>query len=273
MNYRHAFHAGNHTELFKHAALVLLLGRLLAKPKPIMFLDTHAGLGMYAIDSSEALRTGEAAAGIGAVFENLSGEASTYASLVAPFIAQRVYPGSPAIAATMLRAEDRAIVCELHPEDFAVLRRNFSSDRRVAAHHRDGYVALTAFVPPPERRGLVFIDPPFEDRAEASRLGSRLAAAIRKWPTGTYMAWYPVKNAGVRDAILSSLSGPFVTNCLWAEFLRFRPDGIRLAGSGLVLVNAPWKFEETLWRLGADLVRSFGDRAGSIHVEWQKPPS
>lgn len=272
MNYRHAFHAGNHTEVFKHAALVEVLLRLMAKPKPIMVLDTHAGPGVYDLNSAEAARTGEAAAGVMAVLDRLGGQAGAYASLLSPFVARGLYPGSPAIVAAMLRPGDRLVTCELHPEDAAALRRNFPADGRTAVHHRDGYEALTALVPPPERRGLVFVDPPFEDRDEADRLGRRLSAAIRKWPTGTYMAWYPVKKAGVRETILAGVSGPHVPDCLWAEFLRFRPDGARLAGSGLVLINAPWGFDATLRALGADVAAAFGEGTDA-RVGWHIHPT
>lgn len=272
MNYRHAFHAGNHTEVFKHSALVHLLDRLLAKPKPFMVLDTHAGLGVYDLNSPEAVRTGEAAAGIGAVFDRLRGKAASYASLVRPYLSEGRYPGSPAIVADRLRLDDRLVACEFHPEDVTILRRNFARTGTVAVHHRDGYEAMTALVPPPERRGLVFVDPPFESRDEPDRLGSRLAAAIRKWPTGIYVGWYPVKDPTTRPRILAQLERDWVPSCLWAEFYRFPPDGLRLAGSGLVVVNAPWKFDETLRSLGTDLIEAFGDEGGAIAVEWAKAP-
>lgn len=272
MNYRHAFHTGNHTEVFKHAALIALVERLQTKPGPIMILDTHAGVGFYDLDSVEAARTGEAASGICSVIDRLGGQASRYAVRVAPYVVSRRYPGSPGLIASMLRPGDRLVACELHPEDSAALRRNFAADGRVSVHLRDGYEAMTALVPPKERRGLVFVDPPFEDRSEADRLAKRLAAAVRKWPTGTFLAWYPVKRHGVREAILDGLSDPLVPNCLYAEFLRFPPDGLRLAGSGLVLVNAPWKFEETLRTIGADLVAAFGHGTSSM-VEWVRPPA
>ncbi|MEE7504041.1 23S rRNA (adenine(2030)-N(6))-methyltransferase RlmJ [Methylobacterium mesophilicum] len=271
MNYRHAFHAGNHTEVFKHAALVEVLRRLMEKPKPVMVLDTHAGPGIYDLGSEEASRTGEASSGIMSVLGRLKGHAAAYASLVAAHLERGNYPGSPAIVADLLRVGDRSVACELHPADAEILRRNFLGDRRVATHHRDGYEALTAFVPPPERRGLVFVDPPFEDRDEAGRMGRRLSAAVKKWPTGTYMAWYPVKRPGTREAILDGLLSPHVPDCLWAEFLRFPPDGVRLAGSGLILINAPWRFDDTLRGLGADVSEAFG-MGTDIRVEWAVPP-
>ena len=273
MNYRHAFHAGNHTEVFKHATLVLLLDRLLAKTTPIMVLDTHAGLGVYDLTSSEAERTGEATAGIIKVFGNLKGVATRYASCVGPYLANGRYPGSPLIAADMLRAEDRIIACELHPQDVNILRETFAGDRRAAVHCRDGYEAMSAFVPPEERRGLVFVDPPYEDRDEPERMGYRMAAAIKKWPTGIFLCWYPVKDLRTRPRILEQLNRKWVPNCLWAEFSRFPPDDVRLAGSGLILINAPWRFDETLRDLGNDLIDAFSDPGGAITVEWFKQPA
>lgn len=270
MNYRHAFHAGNHTEVFKHAALVALVECLQAKPKPIMVLDTHAGLGLYDLTSQEAVRTGEAASGVCEVIDRLSGHSAAYALRVGPYVAKGTYPGSPGLVAEMLRPGDRLVACELHPADAAVLRRNFAGNGQVSVHLRDGYEAMTALVPPPERRGLVFVDPPFEDRDEADRLGRRLAAGVRKWPTGTFLAWYPVKRDGVREAILDGLADSNMSNCLSAEFHRFEFDGSRLAGSGLVVVNAPWRFDEILRSLGVELTAAFGDGASS-RVDWVRP--
>ena len=271
MNYRHAFHAGNHTEVFKHAALIALVDRLQAKPGPIMVLDTHAGLGLYDLASPEASRTGEAASGVCAVLGRLARHAGRYGERVEPYVVSGTYPGSPALVADMLRPCDRLVACELHPADAVVLRGNFAADDRVTVHMRDGYESMTALVPPSERRGLVFVDPPYEDPGEADRLGRRLAASVRKWPTGVFMAWYPVKRQGVREAILEALAEPWVPSCLYAEFHRFEPDGSRLAGSGLVLLNAPWGFDETLRMLGEDLVAAFG-QGTSASVTWVRPP-
>ncbi|MCC7272030.1 MAG: 23S rRNA (adenine(2030)-N(6))-methyltransferase RlmJ [Alphaproteobacteria bacterium] len=267
MNYRHAYHAGNHTEVFKHAVLALILDRLRQKPAPFMVLDTHAGLGLYDLRSPEALKTGEAAAGIGAVLASGRELPGPYLSVVRPFTDRGLYPGSPAIAAAMLRAHDRIAACELHPEDVAVLRRNFRDDRRVAVHHRNGYEALLALIPPPERRGLVFVDPPYEKTDEAERLGRTLAAAVRKWPTGIFAAWYPIKDDAIGRAIARPLVEAGVPGCLKVELLRHRPDGERLAGSGILLINPPWQLDDDLRRLGGELLAALSAGQGRSTVD------
>ena len=164
MNYRHAYHAGSHIDVFKHAVLVMLLEHLRKKAKGFTVLDTHAGAGRYDLTAIEAQKTGEAADGIGRVIGKDIPAAAAYLDLIRRLNPDglRTYPGSPAIIAAFLRDDDRLIACELHEEEAAKLRRAFRGDPRVAVHHRDGYEAITAFVPPPSRRGLVFIDPPYE---------------------------------------------------------------------------------------------------------------
>src|SRR5690606_27850612 len=162
MNYRHAFHAGNHTEVFKHAALTLVLERLLQKPKPFMVLDSHAGIGLYDLQSEEALRTNEHLEGVAKIFGRPFSAAPHYVDALKGLNGEelRYYPGSPEIIRSMLRDGDRLIVCELHPADGVELKRRYRADPRIAIHHRDGYEAIGGLLPPPERRGIVFIDPP-----------------------------------------------------------------------------------------------------------------
>ena len=268
MNYRHAYHAGNHTEVFKHAALVLLLEHLRQKPKPFVVLDTHAGLGLYDLKSVEAGKTGEAADGVGAVLARPPEGLATYVAAVQPYVERGLYPGSPAIVADRLRDGDRLAACELHPEDALVLRANFRRDRRVAVHHRDGYEALPALIPPPERRGLVFLDPPYEARDEAERLGRALVAAVGKWPTGIYAAWYPIKDETIGRTIAAALGAAGIAGCLRAEFLRYPIDGERLAGSGMLFVNPPWRLEEGLGLVMDGLARAFPSPAARGRVGW-----
>jgi 23S rRNA (adenine2030-N6)-methyltransferase len=273
MNYRHGYHAGNHTEVFKHSALVLLLNHLREKPKPFMVLDTHAGVGQYDLRSLEAQKTGEAADGIGAVLGELRGAALPYLRAVREHLRRGSYPGSPSIIAELLRDCDRLIACELHPEDARKLRVNFKHDRRVAVHHRDGYEAMLAFLPPPERRGLVFCDPPFEDRGEVSRLAAQLGAAARKWPTGIIAAWYPIKDDGIGRILGEALLEYDVQSCLRAEFLRYPIDGSRLAGSGMLFINPPWRFDAALRSLCDDLTTAFPPPRATSRVEWLREPA
>jgi 23S rRNA (adenine2030-N6)-methyltransferase len=196
MNYQHAYHAGNHTEVFKHSVLCLLLAGLQRKPRPFAVLDTHAGAGIYDLLSSAAQKTGEARTGIAVVFNKRIPTASRYLDLVRSMNTGtvRYYPGSPALIGAFLRENDRLIACELRADDAALLRAKFKGDRRVHVHHRDGYQAVKAFLPPPERRGLVFIDPPFEQADEFNQLADILNVGLRKWSTGIFAAWYPIKD-------------------------------------------------------------------------------
>lgn len=268
MNYRHGYHAGNHTEVFKHTALVALLDLLGQKSKPMMVLDTHAGAGLYDLRSAMALKTGEAGSGIHKLLGRVHPALEPYVSLVrevgGPDMAR--YPGSPEIIRRLLRDGDRLVACELHPEDIETLRVHLSHDKRVAIHHRDGYAAIRAFVPPPERRGLVFIDPPFERTDEASELVRTLVEGLAKWPTGTFAAWFPIKDMRVVDRLSAALVGNGLRKLLLTTFLPYPIDGTRLAGSGLFTCNPPWRFDDRM----AGICESLGDAfpGSRSSVEW-----
>jgi 23S rRNA (adenine2030-N6)-methyltransferase len=260
MNYRHAYHAGSHVDVFKHAVLTVLVAHFLKKPTPFVVIDTHSGIGVYDLTADEAVKTGEAADGIGRIIGAKVPSAAAYLDVVRRLNGGgrlSVYPGSAAIIAALLRPIDRLIACELHPDDHAQLRRRFRADRRVAVHHRDGYEASLAFVPPRERRGLVFIDPPFEAVDEAERLGDTLVAAFRKWPTGIYAAWYPVKSRATVAPLLDRLDAAGIDGRIVAEFIRYPEDGVRLTGGGLVIINPPWRLDAELTKLTSELRGAF----------------
>jgi 23S rRNA (adenine2030-N6)-methyltransferase len=268
MNYRHVFHAGNHADVFKHAALTLILSHLLRKPTPFAVLDTHAGVGVYDLTSEAALKTREFEAGASLVFGRDLAAAPAYAGLLRamnPAGAFESYPGSPEIVRRMLREHDRLVACELHPGDAQALRARYRADPRIAVHHRDGYEAIGALLPPAERRGLVLIDPPYEAKDEAARLIAALEVGLRRWPTGIFAAWYPVKDSEIGDA-LSSAARRF-PKALRAEFLAYRPDGARMAGGGLLIVNAPWKLDEALSALCETLHPLLGEGHGRWRVD------
>jgi 23S rRNA (adenine2030-N6)-methyltransferase len=269
MNYKHAYHAGNHTEVFKHSVLCLLLLEFLKKPKPFTVLDTHAGAGVYDIHSPEAEKTGEARDGICRIFEHEVPSATVFLNIVRRLNPDRLcyYPGSPAIVQALLREDDRLIACELREDDSKSLRRNLKKDPRVSIHRRDGYEAICAFVPPTTRRGLVFVDPPFEALDEVERLSDRLNSGIKKWPTGMFVAWYPIKNkTGVRKLRTRYLSSNPPTLC--CELLREPADGTKLAGSGLIICNPPWQFEKTLKTLCPQLISALEARQGYFNLQW-----
>ena len=182
----------------------------------------------------------------------------------------RSIPGSPAIVQAHLRDDDRLIACELHPEDADALRAAFRGDRRIAVHHRDGYEAIGAFVPLPARRGLVFIDPPFEERDEFERLAATLNAGIAKWPTGIFAAWYPVKDRAGPD-LLRRLYAADNPPTLCCEFFRRPMDGTALAGSGMVIGNPPWGLDDKLASLCRELLPALDVGCGHYAVDWWNP--
>ena len=282
MNYRHAFHAGNFADVVKHAVLALILEHLGRKPAPVFVLDTHAGAGRHDLASDAARRTGEADGGIVRVLAALTGGEpppvlAAYLATVTRLNegnggAPRWYPGSPRVARALMRPGDRLVLAEAHPEDAATLKREFAGDAQVAAHQRDGYLALKAFLPPPERRGLVLIDPPYEDAGEAGRLVAGLQAAHRRWPTGVYALWYPIKERPWVWRLHDALAATGIPRQLVVE-LTIRPedDFRRLNGCGLVVVNPPWRLDESLRELLPWLRGALADRDGGWRVDWLVP--
>jgi 23S rRNA (adenine2030-N6)-methyltransferase len=251
MNYRHAFHAGNFADVFKHALLTRLLLYLGRKDAPFRIIDTHAGEGAYDLSSDEAERTGEWRQGIGRLADVSQAPSETIALLepyldcVGPFVDGRpsLYPGSPLISQKFMRAIDRAIFCELRPDGFDALSRRFSRDKRIKTIYLDGYTGAGAFAPPVERRGLMLIDPPFERTDEFQALLDAFLTAWRKWPTGIYALWYPVKEASLVGAFRKALERSGVRRVLRLE-LCVGGSAERLNRTGLIVVNPPYVFEE-----------------------------
>jgi len=276
MNYRHAYHAGNFADVVKHALLTLVLAHLKKKDAAFSVVDTHAGIGCYDLDSVEAGKTLEYKDGIGRLLE--AGAASP---LLADYLdavraenpdwpVLRRYPGSPRISRHLLRPQDRLSLVELHPQDVQTLRREFARDPQVGVHEQDAYIALKALLPPKERRGLVLIDPPFEVKDEFRRIVKGLGEAFRRWPTGIYGVWYPIKEREPVERFLAELAG-FGAPCLTAELFRFPPedDPTRLNGTGLVVLNPPWKLDEALGELLPILQSALGG-TGPCGVRWIK---
>lgn len=275
MNYRHAYHAGNFADVFKHAILLALLDALTGKDKPLCYVDTHAGRGCYALDSEAAQKTGEWRDGIGrvATCPTLPPLLRRYVDAVAacnPSGGLRCYPGSPLLAAHALRANDSLLLCDVLDEEVAALRCLFHADRRVHVHQRDGYAALHALLPPAEKRGLVLIDPPFEaQEGEFAVIEAALAKAHARWPGGVYAVWYPIKSHGAIAPFHRHLaSGPFAR--AWAAELLVQPDDspLRLNGCGMLIANPPWRLDAQLGpRLPAlrDLLAQSPNAAVRLH--------
>jgi 23S rRNA (adenine2030-N6)-methyltransferase len=265
MNYRHAFHAGNFADVVKHALLLDLLRAMQRKDKPFLVLDTHAGIGRYDLSSGPAEKTGEWRDGIGKLLATRPEPLADYLAIVEKL---GLYPGSPAITAALLRPGDRLIACELHPEDAATLRGNFRGHPGVAVHERDGYEALRAFLPPPERRALILIDPPFERPDEFSVLEKHLRGAYEKFRTGVFGVWYPIKHRAPVREFFARLQSANLRDVVATEFLRCpATDPARLNGCGLLVVNPPYGFEATAATMLQAIETVLGEPGASSAVE------
>lgn len=258
MNYRHAYHAGNFADCMKHALLTWLVRALARKAKPFGALDTHAGMGRYSLEADPAQRTGEWREGIARLLHDPPAPLRDYVALVHQL---GPYPGSPALVRALLRPDDRLVCCELHPEDHAALRRLFARDRQVAVHRRDGYEALGALLPPPQRRGLVLVDPPFERPDEFARLAAGLGVAAARFPGGVLAAWYPIKGRAPVRAFHAALRQSGLRDLVAAELVLREPvDAARLNGCGLVVRNPPFGFTQEAPSVLASLLDRLGTR-------------
>jgi 23S rRNA (adenine2030-N6)-methyltransferase len=284
MNYRHAYHAGNHADVLKHVVLTRALMHLANKNKPFVFLDAHAGIGIYALDSEEAVKTLEWQNGLGRLYTiagepvPLKGEAEallqpwrdTIARVSRPDGALTRYPGSPEFARRLLRADDRIVLNELHPADHRSLAAYAAEDGRMRVAAEDANIAVKANLPPPERRGLTLIDPPYEREDDAARAMKALRQGLRRFATGVFILWYPVTGDGLSERVVADAAGLGIAKMLAAE-LRVRaaiPDG-GLAGSGLVIVNPPWPLENELPVLMPALCERLAQTAAATaKVEW-----
>lgn len=278
MNYRHAFHAGSFADVFKHAVLTRIVLYLQEKAAAFRVIDTHAGAGLYDLTSDEAQRGGEWEQGIGRlVAATLPRDAE---ALLARYIEViwshnpsgrlRTYPGSPLLAQSLLRRQDRLIACELEPKAAIALRRSLGNDNRAKALEIDGWIALEAYVPPVERRGIVLIDPAFEQADDYSWLATGLAEAHRKWASGIYALWYPIKGRPEPDALAKRLGRLNILKLLRAEMV-VSPlsDPSRLNGCGFIIANPPWTLEGELRTILPALAAVLGrDGKGSFRLDW-----
>jgi 23S rRNA (adenine2030-N6)-methyltransferase len=265
VNYRHAFHAGNFADCVKHAGFLWMLRAMQRKDKPLLVLDTHAGIGRYDFLSGPATKTGEWRSGIAKI---LAARPAGLADYVAVIESLGLYPGSPMIAASLLRGGDRLVCCELHKEDAPVLRRVMAGFDGVSVHERDGYEALKAFLPPPEKRALVLIDPPFEVVDEFELIVEHVAAAWRKFKSGVFVVWYPVKSLAPERAFFEAVQAAGVRDVVAARIL-LRPvlDAARLNGCGLLVVNPPFGFEAAMLEMLQAFVAVLGEPGAACAVE------
>ncbi len=274
MNYRHAYHAGNFADVVKHAVLVRIVEYLKLKEKAFRVIDTHAGIGLYDLSAEEARKTGEWRDGIGRLLDaTLKPEIVTLLSplrgavhAVNPDGGLRFYPGSPLIVRHLLRKQDRLSAIELHPADAALLRERFAGDFQARVIELDGWLALGAHLPPKEKRGLVLIDPPFEQEGEFDRLVDGLARAHRRWPGGIFALWYPLKDRTAVNRFRADLVETGIAKILDIRF-EIRPPSPepRLDGTGMIVVNPPYPLEAELRSLLPALKTLLAE---SPHAKW-----
>ncbi len=279
MNYRHAYHAGNFADVVKHLVLALVIDHLKRKPAPFRVIDTHAGSGLYELASEAAAKTREWEGGIGRLLGDCAAPLpSAVAARMAPYLdavraengggALRVYPGSPAITRRLMRAHDTLVLNELHPEEHARLKATVGADRRVKVLALDGWLALKAQLPPRERRGLVLVDPPFEQEGELARMADGLAEGLRRFATGVYLAWYPIKDpkplAKLYRDVATSAGDSGEDKALRVELMLRRPaDPDRLNGCGLLVINPPHTLAGHLAVILPEITRRLSDGAGA----------
>ena len=281
MNYRHAFHAGNHADVLKHMVLLAALDALKRKDSPFFVLDTHAGRGDYLLGSDESRKTAEADAGVMRLFEleKMHETIERYLRAVQahnPVGALVAYPGSPLLVAQALREHDRLAACELQPEEAQALAELFRRDPRVAVHARDGYGAMKSLLPPRIgttrfARGLVLIDPPYEVQdAEYPQIIAAIRDALTRWPNATYAVWYPIKQRRTLLPFFRKAAALPAKGGAWVAELLVRADDspLRLNGSGMLLINPPWQLDQAIAPALPQLQRALGEAGASTRLEW-----
>jgi 23S rRNA (adenine2030-N6)-methyltransferase len=274
LSYRHAFHAGNHADVLKHAVLLEVLRYYCLKDKPWTYIDTHAGAGCYALGAEHARQTGEFREGVGRLWGRRD-----VPELLRPYLAMvhtfnpdgdlAVYPGSPAVAMSCLRPADRMRLFELHPTDAPVLADFFRDEQsRVKVERADGFAALAGLLPPPSRRAVVLVDPPYEVKTDYRQVAEAVAGACKRFATGTYLVWYPLLQRPEARHLPERLMKSGADSWLRAELAVSRPprEGIGMYGSGLFVVNPPWNLPERLGPALAWLAGELGQAGEGSHL-------
>lgn len=279
LSYRHAFHAGNHADVLKHFVLVQLLEYFNQKDKPYWYIDTHAGAGCYALDEAFARKNAEFDEGVARLLgrKDVPSEVKSYLKVVRDLNNNtgklRLYPGSPCCAAPLLRADDRMRLFELHPADCRLLRKTFEDEgSKAIVLEQDGFTGINAFLPPPTRRALVLIDPPYEVKTDYRTVVAMLRESLRRFPTGTYMVWYPKLHSMQSRELPEKLKRLPDTKWLHVSMDVHKPadDGFGMHGSGLFIINPPWTLPATLKKVMPWLVEVLGqDEGASFKLEFE----
>lgn len=278
LSYRHSFHAGNHADVLKHIVQTLIIESLKEKEKPFLYLDTHAGAGRYQLTNAHATRTGEYLEGIARLWQQ-----EEVPELILPYLEAvgslntsdelRYYPGSPLLAAKLLREQDLLMLTELHPTDFPLLRTEFSRDKRVRVCREDGFGQLKSKLPPASRRGFALIDPPYELKQDYSAVVKGIVEGYKRFATGTYAIWYPVVHRQQIKRMLKELEATGIRKILQIE-LAVKPDSDQLGmtASGMIVINPPWKLASQMASILPWLHKALvPEGTGHTLVEWVVP--
>ena len=278
LSYRHSFHAGNHADVLKHIVQTLIIESLKEKEKPFLYLDTHAGAGRYQLTNAHATRTGEYLEGIARLWQQ-----EEVPELILPYLEAvgslntsdelRYYPGSPLLAAKLLREQDLLMLTELHPTDFPLLRTEFSRDKRVRVCREDGFGQLKSKLPPASRRGFALIDPPYELKQDYSAVVKGIVEGYKRFATGTYAIWYPVVHRQQIKRMLKELEATGIRKILQIEFA-VKPDSDQLGmtASGMIVINPPWKLASQMASILPWLHKTLvPEGTGHTLVEWVVP--
>ncbi|MGV6987737.1 23S rRNA (adenine(2030)-N(6))-methyltransferase RlmJ [Testudinibacter sp. P80/BLE/0925] len=277
LSYRHSFHAGNHADVLKHLVLVRMIRALQQKEKGFFYLDTHAGVGRYNLTGYEAEKTAEYLDGIARLWhrDDLPPEVADYVAQIKKLnhgAQLRHYAGSPLIVANLLRPQDRALLTELHPGDFPLLRNNFKQYENVTTKRDNGYQQLKAALPPKERRGLVLIDPPYELKEDYELVVQAIVEGYKRFATGTYAIWYPVVLRQHVKRIVRGLEQSGIRKILQIE-LAVRPDSDQrgMTASGMIVINPPWTLEAEMKATLPYLANTLAPETGAWKLDWITP--
>ncbi|CEK10955.1 23S rRNA (adenine(2030)-N(6))-methyltransferase RlmJ [Legionella hackeliae] len=273
LSYQHGYHAGNFADVVKHVTLSRILTYLVKKEKPLFYLETHSGKGLYDLKDSQAIKTGESLQGI----QLLCQHKNQLSPLFSPYLkcinsinttaGLRFYPGSPAIAIELLRPQDRLYCCELHPREFEHLKTLLHPEKRVFFSHSDGIASLTSLLPPPERRGIIFIDPSYEIKDEYKTIPKAINLAYQRFSTGTFCLWYPLVDNWLHQQLLRGMESIGAKSTLRLEFIHRAEDGAGMTGCGLWIINPHYTLEEEMKTILEQLKSLFNPGISSFLVD------
>jgi len=278
LSYRHSFHAGNHADVLKHVVQTLIIESLKEKDKPFLYLDTHSGAGRYFLGSDHATKTAEYLTGIDKIWQrdDIPEELTPYINSVKHYNGQpqlKYYPGSPLIAKTLLRPQDKLHLSELHPSDYPLLRQEFIKDPRATVVRADGYQQIKSQLPPLSRRGFVLIDPPYELKTDYQAVVSAIKEGHKRFATGIYAIWYPVVLRQQIKRLVKALEETQIRRILQIE-LTVKPDSDRygMTGSGMIVINPHWKLEQQMTKLLPWLQKILvPEGTGHTNIHWITP--